>query len=174
MIITTHLIKIKGNFNTHIWNEASLRNYVNEKIVELESTFHADIEQFKIYNKNQIDVWILIQGLPSEVSQLIVDKWAKNHITEKGLFVEEVKTEIINSMIDPKPPFIMLNRKEKMTNKSRYIIVELPEKVSKIWEFKFKLFLEKSKAWYYETKYMNQISMNEMELKLKSEEHKQN
>jgi len=113
MIFATHLIKVKGNFNTHIWTEASLSEYVDIKIGELESTFHAEVELFKIYNKNQIDVWIMIRGLPSEVSQSIVDKWAKDHITEKGLFVEEVKIEIINSMIYPKPMYIMLGEKLK-------------------------------------------------------------
>lgn len=108
MIYATHLIKVKGNFNVFLWNETSLREYVDEKIGELESTFHAEVELFKIYNKNQIDVWILIRGLPSEVSQSIVERWAKDHITEKGLFVEEVKIEIINSMINPTPLYIML------------------------------------------------------------------
>ena len=113
MIFATHLIKVKGNFNTHIWNETSLREYVDIKIKELESTFHAEVELFKRYNKNQIDVWILIRGLPSEVSQSIVDKWAKDHITEKGLFVEEVNIKIINSMIDPKLMYVMLGQRLK-------------------------------------------------------------
>lgn len=101
MALATHLIKIEGEFDLNLWNEISLREYVKNKINEIESCLHPESELFQI-NNNKINIWILICALPSEVSQKIVNLWAENHITEEGLKVKKIEIEIINSLIEPK------------------------------------------------------------------------
>jgi len=107
MVVATHLIKVKGEF-TSKWDESSLREYVKNKLREIEVCLHPDLELFGIHDENQIDVWIFIHALPSEVSQNIVDKWAKDHITEEGLTVKEVGIEVVNDLTNLKPFFVHL------------------------------------------------------------------
>lgn len=108
MPLATHLVRIEGEFNSKVWNKNSLREYVNNKITEIEDVLHPDLELFHVHDSNKINVWIYIQALPSEVKQRIVDKWAKDHIVEEGLSVKNIEIKVINSMIEPKSFFVVL------------------------------------------------------------------
>jgi hypothetical protein len=119
MHIATHLIKVTGEFDPALWNPETLRSYVTEKLKEMDyidqyglkqsSTFHPDIELFDATPENTIRVWLFITGLPSEVSQKIVDKWALDHITEKGLTVKKIEIEIINDLTKPRNTFAVIS-----------------------------------------------------------------
>jgi len=100
MVIASHLIKIKGEFKTSKWNKNTLKIYVMNKIQEIDYSLHPDLELFGV-KKNKIDVWIYLSALPSEVSQEIVDKWSREHITEEGLTVKEIIIEVIFNITDP-------------------------------------------------------------------------
>ena len=108
MSFATHLIKVKGEFNPDIWNDTSLKEYVVNKITEIESTFHTEIELFNVHDTDKVDVWVYVQGLPSEVSRKIVSQWIEHHIIEEGLIVKEFEIEVINSLLEPRPFFIGL------------------------------------------------------------------
>ena len=108
MAIATHLIKIKGEFNPDIWNETSLKEYVVNKITEIESTFHTETELFNVHDTDKIDVWVYVHGLPSEVSRRIVGQWIEVHIIEEGLTVIKFEIEVINSLLEPRPFFVGL------------------------------------------------------------------
>jgi hypothetical protein len=97
MVVATHLIKVKGEFNTSIWNSYTLKSYVMNKIQEIDYSLHPDLELFDVKNNN-INVWIYLSALPSEVSRKIVDEWAFKHISEEGLIVKEISIEVIFDM----------------------------------------------------------------------------
>ena len=114
MSIATHLIKVKGEFDSSLWNENLLETYVIKKIKEIEDVLHPDLELFsvKIGNKkvtiemngyiyNEIEVWLYVCGYPSEVTQKVVEKWAKDHIIEEGLFVKKINIDMIYDMTKP-------------------------------------------------------------------------
>ncbi len=94
MVLATHLIKIKGNFNRNKWTEKKLEEYVKQKIKEIEPSFHTELELFQIQDNN-IDVWVYISALPSEVSDKIVDKWIKTHLKEEGIETKEFEKKMI-------------------------------------------------------------------------------
>lgn len=108
MAIATHMVRITGEFNPKIWNKNNLRKYVVDKIKEIEDVLHPDIELFNIHDNNKVDIWLYIHALPSEVTQKIVDKWAKDHIIEEGLIVKNIEIEVVNSLLDQKPFFVTL------------------------------------------------------------------
>jgi len=94
MTIATHITRVNGKFDKNIWNKESLKKYVKNKIFEIEDVLHPDLELFDVKDDN-VEVWIYLSALPSEVSQKIVDKWAKEHITEEGLSVTSISIEMI-------------------------------------------------------------------------------
>jgi len=94
MVIASHIIRVNGKFDKNIWNKELLKEYVKNKILELEDVLHPDLELFSVKD-NKIDVWIYLSAFPSEVSQKIVDKWALDHITEEGLSVTSIGIEMI-------------------------------------------------------------------------------
>jgi hypothetical protein len=88
MHIATHIIKIKGKYDSS-WDEKKLRAYVDLKIKnEIEEVLHPDLELFEAKDGN-IDIWIYITGYPSEATYKVVEEWIKDHITEEGLSVTE-------------------------------------------------------------------------------------
>jgi len=52
MVIATHLIKIKGDFDVQKWTEKKLEEYVKQKIKEIDPSFHTDLELFQIQDSN--------------------------------------------------------------------------------------------------------------------------
>lgn len=48
MVYATHLIKVKGTFNPKRWTKEKLREYVDNKIKEIRSFYHPDLELFKV------------------------------------------------------------------------------------------------------------------------------
>ncbi|MBU4338998.1 hypothetical protein KKD57_05600 [Patescibacteria group bacterium] len=94
MVIATHLIKIKGDFDVRKWTEKKLEEYVRQKIKEIDSSFHTDLELFQIQDNN-IKVWVYISALPSEVSDKIVGDWIKTHLKEEGIETKEFKIKVI-------------------------------------------------------------------------------
>lgn len=86
--------KIKGNFNKNKWTEKKLKEYVKQKIKEIEPSFHTELELFQIQDSN-INVWVYISALPSEVSDKIVDTWIKAHLKEEGIETKEFKIKVI-------------------------------------------------------------------------------
>ncbi len=107
MRIATHLIKIKGTFDNK-WKEKELRDYVKDKIKEIESFYHTDLELFKV-DDNKIEVWVYIHALPSEAKRNIIDKWLKDHIKEEGITIIYFDIEEKFNLCYPKnDPFILI------------------------------------------------------------------
>ena len=94
MVIATHLIKIKGDFDVQKWTEKKLEEYVKQKIKEIDPSFHTDLELFQIQDSN-IEVWVYISAFPSEVSDKIVGDWIKAHLKEEGIETKEFEIEVI-------------------------------------------------------------------------------
>ena len=106
--IATHLIKIKGKIDVHIWTEEKLRNYVNSKIDDdVLSFYHTDLELFGIENE-VINVWVFVSASPSNVSRNIIDKWLSDHIKEEGLTITSFEIEERFDLTCPKNTFITL------------------------------------------------------------------
>ncbi len=99
MAIATHVIKVKGVFDNKKWSEEKLEEYVDRKIQEIESSYHPDLELFKIEN-NTVEVWVFITAFPAEVEEKIIGTWLQNHIKEKGITVKEFQIVEIVSLID--------------------------------------------------------------------------
>ena len=107
MHIATHIIKIKGRFDSS-WDEQKLRVYVDSKIKnEIEDVLHPSLELFKV-NDGSVDVWLFITALPSEATYKVVEKWIKDHIKEDGLSVTEFTIEMIFNMCSPDTKFTVL------------------------------------------------------------------
>ncbi|MBU3965087.1 hypothetical protein KKG29_03105 [Patescibacteria group bacterium] len=109
MALATHLIKIEGSFSQK-WTEEKLREYVKQKILEIESFYHTDVELFRVQG-NTIEVWVYISALPSEAKNITIGEWIKNHIKEDGIEVKGFEVKIIMSFLDPiseKPPQFMI------------------------------------------------------------------
>lgn len=112
MVIATHLIKIKGKADIFIWPEKKLKNHVIKKIkMEIEPSFHASLELFKLDSGN-VEVWVFVSALPSEVSKNIVEKWLSDHIMEKGLKVDSFEIKEVASLTDAN------------VNKNMFIVLE--------------------------------------------------
>lgn len=108
MAIATHLIKVSGAFDPEIWNASSIKEYVTNKITEIEKVLHPDLELFSIHDVHQIDVWLYLMALPSEVTQEIVDKWIKDHIIDEGLIVKKAEIEVVNDILNPRGLFVLI------------------------------------------------------------------
>ncbi len=94
MSVATHLIKIKGSIDTEKWTGETLKKYVKKKITdEVEPSFHTSLELFRLKD-NDIEVWVYVSALPSEVKEDIVKEWMDNHIKEDGITTNDF--EIIN------------------------------------------------------------------------------
>ncbi len=107
MHIATHLIKIKGTFDSS-WDEKKLRAYVDLKIkTEIEDVLHPSLELFEAKD-GSVDVWIFITALPSEATYRVVEKWIKDHIKEEGLSITEFTVEMISNMCNPDTKFAVL------------------------------------------------------------------
>ncbi len=92
----THLIKINGTYDENKWNESTLKEYVSKKIrTEIEDVLHPELELFKAEN-GDVNIWVYIRALPSEVTHSIVEKWLENHIKEEGITVKGFMIEIIS------------------------------------------------------------------------------
>jgi len=108
MHIATHLIKIKGKIDKHIWTEEKLRNYVNSKIDdEIVCFYHTDLELFGIENE-VINVWVFVSASPSNVSRDIIGKWLSDHIKEEGITVTSFEIEKRFDLTCPKDIFVTL------------------------------------------------------------------
>ena len=107
MHIATHIIKIKGRFDSS-WDEQKLRVYVDSKIKnEIEDVLHPSLELFKA-NDGNVEIWVFITGYPSEASYKVVEGWIKDHIKEDGLSVTEFTIEMIFNMCSPDTKFTVL------------------------------------------------------------------
>jgi hypothetical protein len=115
MVIATHLIKVKGNFDPKKWTEKKLEKYVKQKIKEIEPSFHADLELLQIQGNN-IEVWVYISALPSEVSDKIVDGWIKAHLKEEGIETKEFEIKVI----------VDVTKILTLEDNSRQMIIHLP------------------------------------------------
>jgi len=94
MVIATHLIKIKGTFDPKKWTKEKLKEFVKQKILKLDSSFHAKVELFQVQNNN-VDVWIYIFGYPSEVSNFIIAAWIRAYLKEDGIEVKKFKFKVL-------------------------------------------------------------------------------
>lgn len=94
MAIATHLIKIKGTFDTNKWTEEKLRNFVNDKINDdIEGIYHPDLELFQVKERS-IEVWVYISdSILLELLEKNVRDWLKNHIKEDGITVDNIEIE---------------------------------------------------------------------------------
>ena len=101
MVIATHIIKIRGTFDENIWKgKNALKDYTKNKIKsEIDPSFHADLELFKI-DGNKIDVWVYIHAFPSEVKRGIIEKWIQGHIVEEGITVNDFEFEIVINLTE--------------------------------------------------------------------------
>jgi hypothetical protein len=115
MVIATHLIKIKGNFDVREWTEKKLEEYVKQKIKEIEPSFHADLELLQV-QENNVEVWVYISALPSEVSDKIVDDWIKTHLKEEDIQTKEFEIEVI----------VDITKILTLEDNSRQMIIHLP------------------------------------------------
>ena len=107
MHIVTHIIKIKGSYDSS-WDKKILRAYVDLKIKnEIDDVLHPSLELFKV-NDGIVDVWLFITALPSEATYKVVEKWIKDHIKENGLSVTEFNVEMISNMCNPDTKFAVL------------------------------------------------------------------
>ncbi len=107
MHIATHIIKIKGTFDSS-WDEKKLRAYVDLKIKnEIEDVLHPSLDLFEAKD-GIVDVWVFITALPSEARYKVVEKWIKDHIKEDGLSVTESNVEMIFNMCNSKTKFAVL------------------------------------------------------------------
>jgi hypothetical protein len=107
MHIVTHIIKIKGTFDSS-WDKKKLRAYVDLKIKnEIEDVLHPDLELFEAKD-GIIDVWVFITALPSEATDKVVEKWIKDHIKEDGLSVTESNVEMISNLCSSQTKFAVI------------------------------------------------------------------
>jgi hypothetical protein len=107
MHIVTHIIKIKGTFDSS-WDKEKLRAYVELKIKnEIEHVLHPDLELFEIKD-SIVDVWVFITALPSEATYKVVEKWIKYHIKEDGLSVTEFIVEMISNLCSSETKFAVI------------------------------------------------------------------
>jgi hypothetical protein len=81
MAFATHLIKIRGIFDKQKWTKEELKKYVDRKIKEIESFYHADLELFRV-EEDTIEIWVFIHAFSSEATNEVIEKWLKNHIEE--------------------------------------------------------------------------------------------
>jgi len=58
------------------------------------------LELFQIQENNDIDIWVYISALPSEVDNQIVDKWIKDHLKEEGIEAKGFEIKVIMNMIE--------------------------------------------------------------------------
>lgn len=92
MAIATHIIKIKGKVEEGKKREEELKSYVLGKInSEIDSMFHPDLELFSVGEDGTTDVWVYVSN--SYVTDDIVDKWLKDHITEDGIEIKGFEIE---------------------------------------------------------------------------------
>lgn len=94
MVFATHFIKVKGSFDQNKWTEKKLEKYVKQKIKEIEPSFHTELELFQIQDNN-IEVWVYISALPSEINDKIVGDWIKAHLKEEGVETKEFEVIVI-------------------------------------------------------------------------------
>ncbi len=107
MHIATHIIKIKGTFDSS-WDEKKLKVYVDFKIKnEIEDVLHPSLELFET-KEGIVEVWVFIKALPSEATYKVVEAWIKDHIKEDGLSVTEFTVEMIFNMCSPYTKFAVL------------------------------------------------------------------
>ncbi|MFZ3059082.1 MAG: hypothetical protein WA102_05005 [Candidatus Methanoperedens sp.] len=107
MHIATHIIKIKGTFDSS-WDEKKLRAYVDLKIKnEIEDVLHPSLDLFETKD-GIVDVWVFITALPSEATYKVVETWIKDHIKEDGLSVTEFNVEMLFNMCSSETKFTVL------------------------------------------------------------------
>ena len=107
MHIATHIIKIKGTFDSS-WDKKKLRAYVDLKIkTEIEDVLHPSLDLFEAKD-GIVDVWVFITALPSEATYKVVDTWIKDHIKEDGLYITEFTLEMIFNMCSSDTKFAVL------------------------------------------------------------------
>ncbi len=112
MHIATHLIKIKGTYDSS-WDEKKLRAYVDLKIkTEIEDVLHPSLELFEVKD-GVVDVWFFITALPSEAKYKVVETWIKDHIKEEGLYVTDLAVEMISNMCNPDTKFAVLTSEDE-------------------------------------------------------------
>jgi hypothetical protein len=107
MVLATHLIKVKGTFDPCKWTEEKLREFVKQKILKLDPSFHTRVELFQIQG-NDIDVWIHIFGYPSEVSEFIIAVWIGAYLKEDGIEVKKFKFKLLWDATKPLPRRTMI------------------------------------------------------------------
>lgn len=107
MVVATHVVKVKGTFDRNIWNYDKLRKYVRRKIIrDMDDSFHTHFELLKVDgddkndrnnddNKGNVEVWVYVYALPSEVDREAIEKWIDDHINEEGLAVEEFEFDMM-------------------------------------------------------------------------------